>query len=76
MNSKNYREGDNSFVYIGNMARVHSPDKTQLRQDLETTQTGVYFTLTSRELISTRLEFTPKKRDSPNNCFRITISPA
>jgi hypothetical protein len=31
-----------------------SPDKTQLRQDLETTPTGVDFTPTRRELTSTR----------------------
>jgi hypothetical protein len=40
------------------LARVHSPDKTQLRQDLETTPTGVDFTPTRRELTSTRLHFT------------------
>jgi hypothetical protein len=49
------------------MARVHSPDKTQLRQDLERTPTRVDFTPTHRELTSTRLDFTPTKQDFPPN---------
>ena len=44
-----------------------SPDKTELRQDLETTPTGVDFTPTRRELTSTRLDFTPTKQDFPPN---------
>ena len=44
-----------------------SPDKTQLRQDLETTPTGVDFTPTRRELTSTRLDFTPTKQYFPPN---------
>ncbi len=56
-----------SFVHSsrGNdlVARVHSPDKTQLQQDLERTPTGVDFTPTRRELTSTRLDFTPTKQD-------------
>ena len=42
-----------------------SPDKTELRQDLETTPTGVDFTPTRRELTSTHLDFTPTKQDFP-----------
>nr|CAH0102598.1 unnamed protein product [Daphnia galeata] len=51
-----------------------SPDKTELRQDLETTPTGVDFTPTRRELTSTRLDFTPKTRFSPESTAMQQVS--
>jgi hypothetical protein len=64
-NLKIFYFGQNVRALGGNFqARVHSPDKTQLRQDLETTPTGVDFTPTRRELTSTRLDFTPTKHSS------------
>ena len=49
-------------------ARVHSPDKTQLRQDLETTPTGVDFTPdTSRINFDTLRFYIDKTRFSPES---------
>jgi hypothetical protein len=59
-----------NFVFLAPLVALGSgvsPDKTQLRQNLETTPTGVDFTPTRRELTSTRLDFTPTKQDFPPN---------
>ena len=55
------------FIHLLGTGSGVSPDKTQLRQDLETTPTGVDFTPTRRELTSTGLDFTDKTIFSPES---------